>query len=235
MGIMLPDELIWIMDKLGFDWPDVDEDEVRRGADILRQFRDDVEAKVQAMDQKVNLELAEAMRGKAGPAYVAAWNANRSQNLEKMIDLLGPTATGSDILAGVVTGLKIKCIAEVTITAAQLIPLLAAGPFGAGGAALLIIAKKKAIEFVTNIAVEEAMEAVLPMVIEPIVNQLPGVMAAILDAPLVEAVAGDPNEFYADLQALESAEAEMELHASDIESLTDQLMADLGGLNISGG
>lgn len=235
MGIMLPDELIWIMDKLGFDWPDVDEDEVRRGADILRQFRDDVEAKVQTMDQKVNLELAEAMRGKAGPAYVAAWNANRSQNLEKMIDLLGPTATGSDILAGVVTGLKVKCIAEVTITAAQLIPLLAAGPFGAGGAALLIIAKKKAIEFVTNIAVEEAMEAVLPMVIEPIVNQLPGVMAAILDAPLVEAVAGDPNEFYADLQALESAEAEMELHASDIESLTDQLMADLGGLNISGG
>lgn len=234
MGIMLPDELIWIMDKLGFDWPDVDEDEVRRGADILRRFRDDVEAKVQTMDQKVNLELAEAMRGKAGPAYVAAWNANRSQNLEKMIDLLGPTATGSDILAGVVTGLKVKCIAEVTITAAQLIPLLAAGPFGAGGAALLIIAKKKAIEFVTNIAVEEAMEAVLPMVIEPIVNQLPAVMAAILDAPLVEAVAGDPNEFYADLQALESAEAEMELHASDIESLTDQLLADLGGLNISG-
>lgn len=234
MGIMLPDELIWIMDKLGFDWPDVDEDEVRRGADILRQFRDDVEAKVQAMDQKVNLEIAEAMRGKAGPAYVSAWNANRSQNLEKMIDLLGPTSTGMDMFAGVVTGLKVKCIADITITLAQLIPLLAAGPFGAGGAALLIVAKKKALEFVTNIAVEEAMEAVLPMVIEPLVDQLPAVMAAVVDAPLVEAVAGDPDEFYADLQALEAAEADMELHATDVEGLIDNLLSDLGGLNISG-
>jgi hypothetical protein len=234
MGIMLPDELIWIMDKLGFEWPDVDEDEVRRGADILRQFRDDVETKVQSMDQKVNLELAEAMRGKAGPAYVAAWNTNRSQNLEKMIDLLGPIPVGMDIYSGVVTGLKVKCIADITITLAQLIPLLAAGPFGAGGAALLIVAKKKALEFVTNVAIEEAMEAVLPMIITPIVEQLPAIMAAVVDAPLVEAVAGDPEEFYADLQALEAAEADMEGHASDVESLVQNLVADLGGLNISG-
>lgn len=234
MGIMLPDELIWIMDKLGFEWPDVDEDEVRRGADILRQFRDDVETKVQTMDQKVNLELAEAMRGKAGPAYVAAWNTNRSQNLEKMIDLLGPIPVGMDIYSGVVTGLKVKCIADITITLAQLVPLLAAGPFGAGGAVLLIIAKKKALEFVTNVAIEEAMEAVLPMIITPIVEQLPAIMAAVVDAPLVEAVAGDPEEFYADLQALETAEADMEGHASDVESLVQNLVADLGGLNISG-
>jgi hypothetical protein len=234
MGMMLPDELIWIMDKLGFEWPDVDEDEVRRGASILRTFRDDVEAKVQAMDQKVNLELAEALRGKAGPAYVAAWNTNRSQNLEKMIDLLGPIPTGMDIYSGVVTGLKIKVIVDISSTLAQLLPLLAAGPFGAGGAVLLIIAKKKALEFVTNVAVEEAMEAVLPMVITPIVEHLPAIMAAVVDAPLVEAVAGDPNEFYADLQALEAAEGDMELHASDVENLVNNLMADLGGLNISG-
>jgi hypothetical protein len=234
MGIMLPDELIWIMDKLGFEWPDVDEDEVRRGADILRRFHDDVEAKVQAMDQKVNLELAEAMRGKAGPAYVAAWNTNRSQNLDKMLGLLGPIPMGMDVYSGVVTGLKVKCIADVTITLAQLVPLIAAGPFGAGGAALLIIAKKKALEFVTNVAVEEAMGAVLPLIIDPIVNQLPGVMAAVVDAPLVEAVADNPEEFYADLQALEAAEGDMEGHASDVESLVQNLMADLGGLNISG-
>lgn len=234
MGMMLPDELIWIMDKLGFDWPDVDEDEVRRGADILRVFRDDVEAKVQAMDQKVNIELAGAMRGKAGPAYVSAWNANRSQNLEQMIDLLGPIPTGMDIFAGVVTGLKVKCIAEVTITLAQLLPLLAAGPFGAGGAAALIILKKKALEFVTNVALEEAMEAIMPMVMDPIAEQIPAVMQAIVDAPLVEAVAGDPDEFYADLQALEQAEGEMQAHAGDVDSLTANLLADLGGLRISG-
>lgn len=234
MGMMLPDELIWIMDKLGFTWPDVDEDEVQRGADILRQFRDDVEATVLAVDQKINLELAGAMRGQAGPAYVTAWNTNRSQNVEQLINLLGPIPTGMDLFAGVVVGLKVKCIAEVTITLAQLLPLLAAGPFGAGGAALLIIAKKKALEFVTNVAVEEAMEAILPMVIDPIAEQLPAVMNAIVNAPLVESVVGNPDEFYADLQALEAAQADMNGHAGDVNTLTANLLADLGGLQISG-
>ena len=29
--MMLPNELIWVMEKLGFEWPDIDEDELRRG------------------------------------------------------------------------------------------------------------------------------------------------------------------------------------------------------------
>lgn len=30
MGMMLPNELVWVMEKLGFEWPDIDEDEVRK-------------------------------------------------------------------------------------------------------------------------------------------------------------------------------------------------------------
>ena len=76
--MMLPNELIWVMEKLGFEWPDVDEDELRRGAGMVRVFRDELEGKLQAMDRKVNGDLAAAMRGQAGPAYVSAWNTNRS-------------------------------------------------------------------------------------------------------------------------------------------------------------
>ncbi|WP_431802057.1 hypothetical protein [Microbacterium sp. bgisy203] len=38
MGMMLPNELIWVMEKLGFEWPDIDEDELRRGARIIATF-----------------------------------------------------------------------------------------------------------------------------------------------------------------------------------------------------
>lgn len=31
MGMMLPNDLVWVMEKLGFEWPDIDEDEVRKG------------------------------------------------------------------------------------------------------------------------------------------------------------------------------------------------------------
>ena len=238
MGMMLPDELVWIMDKLGFEWPDIDEDELRRGADLLRTFHGDVEAKIQAMDEKVNLELVDALRGQAGPAYVAAWNTNRSQNLEKMLDLLGPLPTGVDLMADGVLALKIKVIADVTITAAQVAAALASSfvTFGAGAAvaAGLIIARKKAMDAVMDLAVEEVLSHLTPLVLEPLSEHIPAVLNAIADAPIVESVVGDPSQFYSDLQALDAASDDMNRHAMDIDSLTDNLLADLRSLNITG-
>jgi len=233
MGMMLPNELIWVMEKLGFEWPDIDEDEVRRGAQIVGTFRDELEGRLMAVDRKVNGDLASAMRGQAGPAFVSAWNTNRSQNLQKLLDLLGPVPAGMDIAAVVVTGLKIKVIADVTSTLMILLPMLT-NPLTAAGAPGMLILKKMALNAAVDIAVEQALNQILPMVIEPLAEELPGVIMAALDAPVVEAVAGDPDEFYADLQALEQAQGEMEMHASDVESLTERLMSDLASLNIGG-
>ncbi|MBO0981420.1 hypothetical protein [Microbacterium sp. SD291] len=231
--MMLPDELIWIMEKLGFDWPDVDEDELRRGAGMVSSFRDELEGKLQAMDRKVNGDLAAAMRGQAGPSYVSAWNTNRSQNLDKLLDLLGPVPPAMDIAADVVFGLKLKVIADVTVTMFTLVGMLT-NPITAVGAGPMLIIKKKLLNAAVDIAVEQLLNQLLPMAIEPLTEQLPAVMMAALESPIVEAVAGDPDEFYADLQALEQAEGEMEQHASDVETLTERLMADLSSLNITG-
>ena len=231
--MMLPNELIWVMEKLGFEWPDVDEDELRRGADMVRVFHDDLETKIQVMDRKVNGELAGAMLGQAGPAYVSAWNTNRSQNLQRMLDLLGPVPTGMHIASDAVFALKMKVIVDVTTTLIALVGMLT-NPVTALGAGPMLIIKKKLLNAVVDIAIEQLLEQLLPMAIEPLMEQLPGVIMAALDSPVVEAVAGDPDEFYADLQALEQAEGEMEQHAADVETLTDRLLSDLAGLNITG-
>ncbi|UWF78574.1 MULTISPECIES: WXG100 family type VII secretion target [Microbacterium] len=231
--MMLPNELIWVMEKLGFDWPDVDEDELRRGAGMVSDFRDDLEAKIQVMDRKVNGDLAAAMRGKAGPAYVSAWNTNRSQNLQRLVDLLGPVPPAMDIAAGAVFALKIKVIADVTTTMIALVGMLT-NPITAVGAGPMLILKKKLLNAAVDVAIEQLLNQLLPMAIEPLAEELPGVVMAALDSPIVEAVAGDPDEFFADLQALEQAESEMEMHASDVETLTERLLADLSSLNITG-
>lgn len=233
MGMMLPNELVWVMEKLGFEWPDIDEDELRRGSGMVRVFRDDLESKIRVMDRKVNGDLAAAMRGQAGPAYVAAWNANRSQNLQKLLDILGPVPTGVDIAADAVFALKMKVIADVTATMITLVAMLT-NPISAVGAGPMLIIKKKLLNAAVDIAIEQVLNQVLPMAVEPLVNELPGIIMAALESPIVEAVAGDPDEFYADLQALEQAEGEMEQHAADVETLTDRLMSDLAGLNIGG-
>lgn len=233
MGMMLPNDLIWIMEKLGFEWPDVDEDELRRAGDIIQTFTGELEDRIQAVDRQINGEVSAAMRGQAGPAYVAAWNSNRSNNLQRLLDALGPVPAGLEVAAGVVFGLKMKVIGDVTTTALALLVMLS-NPLTAAGSGLMLIAKKKLLNAAVDIALEQALNQVLPMVIEPLAEELPGLVMAALDAPIVEATVGDSDEFYADLQALEQAESDLDIHATDIEELIERLGSDLAGLNITG-
>ena len=231
---MLPNELIWVMDKLGLEWPDIDEDEVRKAAALVRGYQGDMESLIQAADRRINGDIAAAMRGQTGAAHVSGWNRNRSENVQQLLDLLGPASTGIDLAADIVFALKVKVIAEVTLTLAQLIPLLAAGPFGAGGAAVLILARKKLFSMMMEATLEQVINQLLPLAIEPLVDQVPGLVVALLDAPVVENTVGDVDEFFADLEALDQAAADMDAHADDVEQLTDRLLADLANLQISG-
>ena len=201
MGMMLPNELVWIMEKLGFEWPDVDEDEVRTGATLVRNLGTDLESVIQAVDTKVNGDLAGALRGQTGPATMGAWNTNRSQNLQQLIDLMPPAATAMDVGAEAIFALKMKVIVDVTSTMITLVAMLT-NPFTALGAGPMLLIKKKLLNAAVDIAVEQLLNQLAPMAIEPLAEKLPAVIDAILDAPIVEATAGDSDEFQADLAAL---------------------------------
>ncbi|MFB7249990.1 hypothetical protein [Microbacterium sp. NPDC056234] len=96
-----------MMEKLGFEWPDIDEDEVTKGAALVRNFGSDLEGVIQAIDRKMNGDLTGSLMGKTGPATMSAWNTNRSQNLQKLIDIMPPAATAMDVGAAAILGLKI--------------------------------------------------------------------------------------------------------------------------------
>lgn len=233
MGMMLPNELVWVMEKLGFDWPDIDEDEVSKGATLVRNLGSDLETVIQAVDRKVNGDVTAAMRGQTGPATLSAWNANRSQNLQKLIDIMPPAAMAMDIGAGAITGLKVKVIVDVTSTLVTLVAMLT-NPVTALGAGPMLLIKKKLLNAAVDIAVEQLMNQLAPMAIEPLAEQLPAVIDAVLDAPMVEASVGDSDEFYADLQALEDAQAEMKVHGADIQSITSTFFAEFSALDFGG-
>ncbi|WP_349310874.1 hypothetical protein [Microbacterium sp. MM2322] len=231
--MMLPNELIWVMEKLGFDWPDIDEDEVRKGADLVRNLGTDLETVIQAVDTKMNGDVAVAMRGQAGPATASAWNTNRSYNLQQLIDIMPPAATAMDIGAAGITALKIKVIVDVTSTMVTLVAMLT-NPLTAAGAGPMLLIKKKLLNAAVDIAVEQLMNQLLPLAIEPMAEQLPAVIDAILDAPVVEATAGDSDEFYADLQALETARSEVKLRGADIQSITSTFFSEFSALDFGG-
>lgn len=233
MGMMLPNELVWVLEKLGFEWPDIDEDEVSKGAVLLRDFGSDLEGVIQAVDRKVNGDLAGAMRGQTGPATMSAWNTNRSQNLQKLIDIMPPAAAAMDIGADAILALKLKVIADVSTTLITLVAMLT-NPITAAGAGPMLLIKKKLLNAAVDIALEQLLNQLLPMAIEPLAEQLPAVIDAILDAPMVEATAGDSDEFHADLAALEEAQSTMKVHGADIQTLTSNFFAEFSALDFGG-
>jgi hypothetical protein len=233
MGMMLPNELVWVMEKLGFEWPDIDEDEVRKGAVLVRNLGTDLEAAIQAVDNKLNGDVAGAMRGQTGPATLGAWNTNRSQNLQKLIDIMPPASVAMDIGAEAILALKIKVIVDITSTMITLVAMLT-NPISALGAGPMLLIKKKLLNAAVDIAVEQLLNQLLPMAIEPMAEQLPAVIDAILDAPMVEAGVGDSDEFYADLQALEEAQSAMKLHGADIQTVTSTFFSEFSALDFGG-
>ena len=231
--MMLPNELVWIMEKLGFEWPDIDEDEVTKGADLLRGFGNDLETVIQAVDRQVNNELVTAIKGQTGPATMSAWNTNRSQNLQKLIDLMPPAAGAMDVGAVAITALKVKVIVDVSSTLIALIAMLT-NPFTASGAGPMLLIKKKLLNAAVDIAVEQLLMQLAPLVIEPLADGLPAIIDAVLDAPVVEATAGDSDEFFADLEALDNAQATMKMQGADIQAITSTFFAEFSALDFGG-
>ncbi len=233
MGMMLPNELVWVLEKLGFEWPDIDEDEVHKGAALVRGFGADLKGVIQAIDRQMNGDVTAAMRGQTGPATLGAWNTNRAQNLQRLVDIMPPAAVAMDIGAGAILALKMKVIVDVTSTLITLVAMLT-NPVTAAGAGPMLLIKKKLLNAAVDIAVEQVIGQVAPMAIEPLSEQLPAIIDAVLDAPLVEGAIGDSDEFYADLEALEQARATMKLHGSDIQALTSTFFAEFSALDFGG-
>ena len=233
MGMMLPNELVWVMEKLGFEWPDIDEDEVTKGAALVRNFGSDLEGVIQAIDRKMNGDLTGSLMGKTGPATMSAWNTNRSQNLQKLIDIMPPAAVAMDVGAAAILGLKIKVIVDVTTTLASLL-LMLTNPITAAGAGPMLIIKKKLLNAAVDIVIEQLLNQLAPMAIEPLAEQLPAAIDWILDSPMVESTAGDSDEFHADLAALEEAQSTMKLHGADIQTLTSTFFAEFSALDFGG-
>jgi hypothetical protein len=232
----LPGELVWVLDMLGYDWPPLDEDEMRRAANIIRTFGDDVQGTIDVADSRIKHDVASAMQAQAAQSFGDAWDTNKSQNIQKLVDVLDPAATGIDLAADAVLALKIKVIAELVITAAQIAAAAASAVFTLGASlaanAAIIALRKKLLDVATNIAIDQLAAQLLPMIIEPLFDQAVPAVMAMLDSPIVEGKVGDVDTFGADLAALDAAAEDLDRNASDQDSLADDFLSQLSSCQI---
>lgn len=236
MAMNLPGELVWVLDILGYEWPPIDEDELRRAASIVRVFGEDLDASIEAVDRTITGDVAKAMRTGSNQAYATAWTTNRSTNLQQLVDVMPECATGIDLFADAVVAMKVKVIAELVITAAQIAAAAASAVLtlglSAAASAAIIVARKKALDILTDIAVEAIAGQVLTMLVEPMAHLGTTVATAIAEAPVVEGAVADVNEFEADLDALETAAGDLEKTGGDQERLVDDFLSQISSCRI---
>ncbi|MBO0805757.1 MAG: hypothetical protein J2P25_22125 [Nocardiopsaceae bacterium] len=153
MSIMLPSELAWVLNLLGFMWPNVDEDELRAAAAQHRQLA----AKVQQAAER-GAEGAKAVtsanEGKAVQAFASRWGNVSQPHLGRLSQVYGIMGDVQDGIADVVEGAKAAVLVQLGELAAE-IAVAAAGSvetFGISDAAGL------AMTAVTRLTVREILE-----------------------------------------------------------------------------
>lgn len=235
MGITIPGELDYVLDLLGYEWPNLDEDAVRDAAELVRNLRADLQGTLDDLDTKIDGDLKEAFTSKAATAYIDAWTDNRTQNMDTMLDVLPGVADGIDVLAAAITALKLKVIVELEITVAQ-IAAAAASAVATGGLSLaanaaIIAARKKALDIATDIAVEELAGQLLPMVIEPLTDTVASLAEAVLDAPLTTGGTETPK-FDVSYTLMEDLAQAIEDCGADQEDIVDTFISQVMSLPI---
>lgn len=236
MAMNIPGELAWVLDMLGYEWPQLDEDEIRRAAAIVRQFKIDLEGSIEEAHRYISDDVTGALSAQTAQSYVSAWNTTRESHMNQLVGLLDPAAQGIEIFADAVVALKIKVIAELTITAAQIAEAAATAVVTLGASAAvnagIIALRKKALDIATDLAVGELAGKLLELVTDPLTNVASSLATAILDAPLVEGAMGDVAEYKADLDALERTAGDLNRTANDQERLGHDFIAQISALDI---
>ena len=188
MGMTVPGELDFVLDLLGYEWPNVDEDAVRDAAQLVRQLEEDLRGTLNDLEVRVN-ELGDGAKAQSTNALIRAWTENRTANMDSLLDAMPGVATGIDVAADAIVGLKVKVIAELTITAAQIAAAAATAVVTAGlsvaGNAALIAARKKALDIATDLLMEEVIGQIASMVVEPLTGTIAEAAVSIASAPLV--------------------------------------------------
>lgn len=120
MAIELPGEVVQLLNFIGINFPQVNEDSVRDFATRVRDFAANVDGTHQAAsgtDQQMNA----AYSGSSYEALAAQWSQLSSSHMTGPIDACHVVADALDAAADVIVGMKVEAIDELVVPAASFV------------------------------------------------------------------------------------------------------------------
>ncbi len=175
MGVVLPNELVWVLGAIGVTWPNIDEDELRHAGEEFRQLSSDLSGhKSGAMaeiEQMLNVNSSESLK-----VFQALWEKvvkGHLSDLEEGLDIL---AGAMDSCAVIVEGMKVAAIAELVAfaaeTAADAAAAVATFGIAATGEVALEIATEKIVNGIIQQAIQQVEYEIKQALLAPVIDTL---------------------------------------------------------------
>ena len=175
MGVTLPDELAWVLNLIGINWPNIDEDELRNAASELRTIAGELTSNTGDAQSKIE-QLLGANTSESLELFQALWNKVAKGHLPQLGEGMNLLATGLDISSYVVIGLKLAAIVQLALLAAEIIADQAAAPvtFGASEAAIPVEteATSQIVKQILKNAVDQVEQQLVQAVEGPVFSAL---------------------------------------------------------------
>ncbi|MGD3107973.1 hypothetical protein [Streptomyces sp. YGL11-2] len=176
MSIMLPSEVDWVLDLLGFEWPNLDEDKMMQAAEAWRSFAQDCQ---QAMSQG-NSAVGTVRGSNSGDAidgFGKAWDKFTKDGLiefgylEALAGAAEILAALLDVCAIIVVALKIYVIAQLIDLAIEFAIAQASAPVTLGASEAALAGRVVMIRALVKRALTEAAEKITAKVTESLARR----------------------------------------------------------------
>ncbi|UDM03311.1 nucleic acid/nucleotide deaminase domain-containing protein [Streptomyces longhuiensis] len=174
MGKTLPDDLVSVLDLVGVNWPNIDEDEVRGSAKDYRDLADGLRDVITEGNRACGHIVSGKSKGKTVQAIDRRWGKLTTKDLTTFIKALDDLANALDDCAGFVEGCKIACITELTATAATATAGVIGMFFTVGLSGLLSAAAIGACRIALHEAIDYAIGEITSVVTDKIEAKILG-------------------------------------------------------------
>lgn len=175
MGYVLPGWMDEVLDFIGINFPNVNEDDYREMADAMREYATALERHGEGAHGAVSRLLASS-EGEAVDALQAHWSTVKFSHLEQVPEIARFFADACDVIADVIEGLKRKAEIELGVMAASIGVSLSLAVVTGGLSALLgaaqVTAMRELIRRLIKEAADQIVDELLARVTEPVTGRL---------------------------------------------------------------
>jgi uncharacterized protein YukE len=179
MAIELPSEVVQLLQFIGINWPNVNEDKVREAGQHVSTFAQNVQSTHEDATATIK-QSGQHYQGAGYDAMIAAWSQKTNSHLNELVDACHVVATALDGAADAITGLKGAAIAELVGLAVTFLADQAAAvaTFGLAEAGLGLIeeAATKCVEFLEQQIIQYIMGEVIDAAIKPLIEVVDNAM-----------------------------------------------------------